>query len=201
MATVLRIGPADHGRPMTYEDYLVGDYEEGCQYELIDGKLYVSPVPNPAQNLVERWVIRKFDGYVERHSEVINFVTDKARVLVPERLEVTAAEPDLAAYHNFPLDLEWEEIRWEDYNPILVGEVLSREDPGKDLVRNVELYLQVPTIKEYWIFDPRKTASRPTMLVYRRRGQKWQRPIELAYGETYTTKLLPDFKLLVDPRR
>jgi hypothetical protein len=39
------------------------------------------------------------------------------------------------------------------------------------------------------------------MTVYRKRGSRWQRPIELAYGDRYTTKLLPDFELIVDPRR
>jgi hypothetical protein len=39
------------------------------------------------------------------------------------------------------------------------------------------------------------------MLVYRRRGKSWQRVIELAFGDTYTTKLLPGFRLVLDPRR
>src|SRR5687768_14222795 len=47
MSTMLRIGPHDHGREMTYEEFLAGDYEEGYKYELIRGELYVSPQPNP----------------------------------------------------------------------------------------------------------------------------------------------------------
>ena len=39
MATVLKIGPADHGRPMTLDEFQAGDYEEGYKYELIDGEL------------------------------------------------------------------------------------------------------------------------------------------------------------------
>jgi Uma2 family endonuclease len=37
---------------------------------------------------------------------------------------------------------------------VLVGEVVWEDDPDKDLVRNVELYLQVPSIREYWVLDP-----------------------------------------------
>jgi Uma2 family endonuclease len=85
-------------------------------------------------------------------------------------------------------------------SPILVVEVLSSDDPDKDLVRNVDLYHQVPTIKEYWVIDGRDDPNRPTLLVYRRHGRKW-RTYELAFGETYTTKLLPGFTLLLDPRR
>jgi hypothetical protein len=69
------------------------------------------------------------------------------------------------------------------------------------LIRNVRLYLRVPSIQEYWVLDGRPDPERPTLIVYRRRGQDWQAPIEIGYGETYTTRLLPGFKLLLDPHR
>jgi Uma2 family endonuclease len=78
--------------------------------------------------------------------------------------------------------------------------VLSLDDPDKDLVRNVELYSLVPTIKEYWILDTREDVEHPRLLVYRRgRGRKWQ---TLSYGprERYTTRLLPEFEILLDLR-
>jgi Uma2 family endonuclease len=99
------------------------------------------------------------------------------------------------------LDLDLREVRWQDVSPLLVGEILSLDDPDKDLVRNVQLYLQVPSIEEYWLLDTRGDPNRPTMRVYRRHGAKWRSPIELSYGDTYTTKLLPGFQLLLDPRR
>jgi Uma2 family endonuclease len=201
MATVLKIGPADHGRPLALDEFLVGDYQEGFQYELIDGKLYVSPVPNPPQGITEKWIYNKLERYSQAHPGIFNFVYNKTRVFVPGRLGITTPEPDVACYHDFPLDLPWEEILWQDWSPVLVVEVLSLDDPDKDLVRNVELYLQVSSIKEYWILDTRSSASRPTMLVYRRRGQRWQRVIEVNSGETYTTRLLPGFELVLDPRR
>jgi Uma2 family endonuclease len=200
MATVLKIGPADHGRPMSLDEFMAVGAEEGYQYELIDGKLYVSPRPNAPQGLVEKWIYRKLDRYSDQHPEVINLVHHAARVFVPDRPGVTNPEPDVAAYASFPLDLPWEDIEWQDVSPILVVEVLSLDDPDKDLVRNVELYRQVPSIKEYWVIDTRESVSRPTMQVYRRRGQRWQRVIEVRYGETYTTKVLPGFELVLDPR-
>jgi Uma2 family endonuclease len=201
MATILKIGPADHGRPIAYDDFKLAEWEEGYQYELIDGKLYVSPQPNLPQGRIEKWIYDKLNRYARKRPEVIDFVYNKARVLVPDRPGVTNPEPDVAAYHAFPLDEPMEEIDWEDVNPVLVVEVVSAEDPDKDLVRNVELYLRVPTIREYWIIDPREAPDRPTMLVYRRRGKSWQRAIEVGFGETYTTKLLPGFKLLLNPRK
>jgi len=199
MATVLKIGPADHGRPMTLDEFQNGDYEEGYQYELIDGKLYVSPLPEASQHWVEKWLLRKVEGYSEEHPEVVNYVANKARVFVPGRRGVTNPEPDLAAFRDYPLHQPIRTMRWRNVSPILVGEVLSIDDPDKDLVRNVELYLQVPTIKEYWVFDTREDPEHPSMRAYRRHGGKW-RVLDLSYGETYTTRLLPGFALKIDPR-
>jgi len=197
---MLKLGPADHGRRLTLEEFLGGDYAEGHKYELIDGKLYVSPQPNMPENAVERWLDRQLGAYADAHPDIINYVTSKARVFVPEREASTNPEPDLAAYHGIPDDVPDDELRWEDYTPVLVAEVLSGDDPDKDKVRNVELYLQVPAIKEYWLLDIRQGIEHLTMRVHRRHGKKW-RIHDLAHGETYTTKLLPEFELVLVPRR
>jgi Uma2 family endonuclease len=198
--TLLKLGPKHHGRALTLDEFWAADYQEGHQYELIDGKLYVSPVPNPPQNIVDQWIFTKILLYSREHPEVINYATNKGRVIVPGRPGATVPEPDLLAYRDFPLDQPFRTIRWQETHPILVGEVLSLDDPDKDLIRNVELYWQVPTIKEYWLFDTRQSADQPTLQVYRRSRFRW-RMIEVGYGEPYTTKLLPGFELLVDPRK
>ncbi len=200
IAAVLKLGPADHGRPMTLEEFETASALDGYQYELIDGKLYVSPEPNLPQGRVENWLFFKLGLYAQEHTEVINFVHFKARVFVPGRKGVTTPEPDLAAYRKFPLDRPFSKVRWQDVSPVLVAEVLSVDDPDKDLVRNVELYLQVPSIKEYWILDTtRDEPERPYLTVRRRFRGRW-RVLEFDPGTTYTTALLPGFKLLLDPR-
>jgi Uma2 family endonuclease len=199
MATAVKIGPADQGRPMTLDEFLSGDYQEGYHYEIIDGKLYVSPPPNLPEDFVERWLNGKLWLYSQQHPESINYVTPKSRVFVPGKARVTAPEPDLAAFHDFPLKRPIRTLRWQDASPVLVAEVLSKDDPDKDLVRNVELYLIVRSIKEYWLLDTREDPERPLMTVYRRHGKNW-RIIELAYGDRYTTRLLPGFELILDPR-
>lgn len=200
MATVTKLGPADHGRPMAYDDFMAGDYELGYKYEIIDGKLYVSPLPNAPEERVEGWIFRKLDRYSERRPDVLNYVSGKSRVFVSGRPGVTVPEPDVSAYRDYPFDLPSDELRWQDLRPCLVVEVLTGENPDKDLVRNVELYLLVPSIKEYWVIDSRESADRPTMIAFRRSGKRWVRK-DVAFGETYTTRLLPDFELLLDPRR
>src|SRR5207302_821737 len=116
----------------------------------------------------------------------------KARIFVPVQPPVTISEPDLAAYHDYPVRRGGRRLRWQQVSPILVGEVLSANDAHKDLIRNVQLYLQVPSIKEYWLLDGRENHDRPSMRVHRRHGKRW-RIIDLASGERYTTPLLPGF--------
>jgi Uma2 family endonuclease len=194
----LKLGPADHGRPLSLDEFMAGDYEEGYQYELIDGKLYVSPQPNQPEDSLEEWLLDQLKAYAREHPEIINHGTNKARVFVPNRPGVTCPEPDMAAYRNYPLRRRFRDLNWQEVSPILVVEVLSHDDPNKDLVRNAELYFQVPSIKEYWVLDSRVSAERPSMRAHRRHGKQW-RITELAAGDTYTTRLLPDFELLLDP--
>jgi Uma2 family endonuclease len=201
MTTQLYLTPRDQGRTLTLEEFLSAGSQEGYRYELIDGKLDVSPIPDFAHEFLRKWLEGHLDRYVERHPEVINRVQAPARVFVPNRPGGTTPEPDLAAYENVPLGRELDEIHWQELSPVLVAEILSEDTADKDLVRNRGLYLQVPSIREYWILDPRVSAERPTLTVYRRRGRRWQRPIPIAAGGTYTTRLLPDFALVLDPRR
>jgi Uma2 family endonuclease len=200
MATVMKIGPADRGRPMTLDEFLAGDYEEGYRYELIDGGLYVSPEPNLPEDWVKEWVLYKLKQFAQDNPKVLKHATGGARVFVPGHPRITCPEPDIAAYRRFPLRKRIRDLRWQDVSPILVVEVLSADDPKKDLIRNVALYREVPSIKEYWILDGRKDADYPRMTVYRRRGQAWQKPIEAGPGERYTTPLLPGFELVLDTR-
>jgi Uma2 family endonuclease len=199
MATVY-LTPADHGRPITLEEFEHALGQEGYRYELIGGKVEVSPTPNFPHALTVEWLQRLLDRYARRHGEVINYVSSHPRVFVPGEAPVTAPEPDVAAYRGVPLDEAPETIRWQDLKPVLVAEILSADAVDKDTVRNVELYLRVPSVREYWIIDGRVNARCPSMTVYRRRGRQWQRPIAVAAGDTYSTRLLPDFTLRLTPR-
>ena len=193
----LHLGPADHGRRLSYDEFMAADYQEGHKYEIIDGELYVSPIPNLPFDLLEKWLFHKLHDYSQTHQGIINHVTDKARIFVPDRPDVTVPEPDLAAYKRFPKGLPDEQLNWRNVSPILVAEILSPEDPGKDLERNVDLYSHVPSIKEYWVFDTRKSVALPVLRVYRRHARKWKELTVPPRG-TYTTRLLPGFKLVVD---
>jgi len=197
-----KLSPRDHGLPITDEELAISEFVQGFKYEVIEGRLYVSYEPDAPEDWVTQWLHGKLLLFSLAHAEIINYVSTKARVFVPmPRRGDTIPEPDLAAYLLLPKPSRIRGLNWREISPLLVAEVFSGGDPQKDLVRNVSLYERVPDIGEYWVIDISEDPDRPTMIVYRRRGTRWQRPIEVGYGETYTTKLLPGFKLLVDPHR
>lgn len=199
MATKLKIGPDDHGKRFTAEERRSADYVEGHKYEIIDGRIYVSPVPNAPAGWVEAWVLERLMLYSVSHRDVINYVHPKASVTVPGRPEETAPEPDVAAYHNYPRHLPPQEQDWRNVSPILVVEVMSEEEgEKKDLERNPELYRQVRSIREYWVLDTRASTAEPTLIVYRRQGRRWERLSDVPGGGTYTTSLLPGFTLTLN---
>jgi Uma2 family endonuclease len=195
-----RLGLADHGKRLRVSEFECAEYEDGYKYELIDGRLYVSPQAQEPENRLELWLFRKLLNFVDDHPEIINHASNKARVIIPGSRGRTTPEPDVAAYADYPLDEPLGRVKWEDVSPILVAEVLYASDPYKDLVRNVGLYLRVPSVREFWILDARDSPNEPILIVRRRHGRGWL-VREYRYGETYRTKVLPGFSLHIDPRR
>ena len=200
MTTVqLKLGPADHGRPLSLKAYEAAEYELGFNYEIIDGLLYVSPRGEVVDSVLENWLFWNLTQYEDAHPEIINFVTPKARVFVHARNKATVPQPDMTAYHDLPLDSDLRDIHWRDLNPVLVAEILVDGDAHKDLTRNPDLYLDVPSICEYWVLDGRDIPEEPTLIQHRRYGKRWL-VRSYTYRSTFTTKMLPGFILLIDPR-
>ena len=197
MATVLRIGPGDHGRPMTYDEFMARDYKDGYRYELIGGRLYVSPMPNLPHEWIVQHVVDALKSYLQRNQEMLDWVTTGSRVFVPGPGATTAPEPDVAAYRDFPRHRR-STADWRDVSPVLVVEVLGGEDDEKDLVRNPDLYFRVPTIEEYWVYDIREDSVRPKLRVYRRAPEGWEIR-DYDPDAVYRTPLLPGFEMPVTP--
>jgi Uma2 family endonuclease len=194
-----KLGPLDHGRRLALTTFEDADYVPGFKYEIIDGRLYVSPQPNPSECALENWLRDALTLYSAAHPEVINFVASKGRVFLPRRRRATIPEPDVAAYYGYPEDRFSRQLRWRDVTPILVAEVLVEGEFEKDLGRNPVLYLSVPSIQEYWVLNGSEEPSEPSLIQHRRRGKQWAITV-YPFGSTFTTKLLPGFKLDIDPR-
>ena len=164
---LLKLGPADAGRDLSEEDYLAAEYEPGHKYELIRGRLEVSPLPGVPQDCAEQWLFRHLLAYSLCHPHVINHVTNKACVRIIEAAEVSLPEPDISAYRDFPL-LEPEGVDWRDLSPVLVAEIISPGYAAKDLRRNPPLYLSQRSIQEYWVVDTRPGLRAAELVVHRR---------------------------------
>jgi Uma2 family endonuclease len=123
-------------------------------------------------------------------------VTRRSRVFVRRRKRTTASEPDVAAIREKPSGPGED---WRNLSPLVVVEIM-KENWKKDLVRNVELYGQIPSILEYWVIDIRDDVDDPTLHVYRRDSgdQDWT-PSYYPADAVYTTPLLPGFELPVTP--
>jgi Uma2 family endonuclease len=192
-----RLGPTDHGRELTYDQFLAGNYERGNKYELIDGRLYVSPAANYPHDWIEAHVSEALTLYKSLHPNVVQRISARSRVFVPGHRKTTCPEPDFAVYKTCP---PGRDVNWQDISPMIVVEIVSPDDPHKDYVRNVDLYQRVPSIREYWVFDRCGDSNGPTLTVYHRDSarQKWK-VSDFGPEDVYSTKLLPGFKLPVCP--
>ena len=189
---------ADHGRELTWDEFRTSDAALGSRYELIEGKVYVTPFPSMSHSSYCHWLFHLLDAYAIERPDILARVLSNPAIFVPDPNVMTFTRADIASYAVFAKRLI-RELDYRDYSPSLVVEVLSSDDPDKDLVRNRRLYLQTPRVKEYWILDPRGDEEELKLLAYRRRGRRWASCHTLAAGETYTTPMLPGFSLLLDP--
>jgi len=103
MATVrTRIGPADHGRKMTLEEFLEAEEEEGYRYELARGVLEVTEVPDDPHGQVVSNLQGAFHGYKSAHPGVIRRIGGggEFRLWVPEM--ASGRNPDAAVVFHLP---------------------------------------------------------------------------------------------------
>jgi Uma2 family endonuclease len=134
---IIAIGPEDHGREIALEDFEHAIGTEGYHYELIDGRIELSPLPDFVHDSFEVLLLGALMKYADLHPDITNYVTTKARVFVPARRRATCPEPDITLYRDVPLDQPPSQVNWRDLSPILVVEVLSPDNADKDLQRNV----------------------------------------------------------------
>jgi Uma2 family endonuclease len=191
MATVsapsaLRIGPADHGRRLTLEEFIEAESEEGWLYELARGVVEVTEVPGPWHGRIVLRLARLFLHYDEQHPGVIEYQAGggECRMRLPGM--VSDRHPDQAVY----LDPEPPGPKvWTRWVPHIVVEVVSPGGEHRDYVEKLEEYLRVG-VREYWVLDPEQRR----MHVLLRAGDVWEETIVPEAG-VYRTTLLPGLEV------
>lgn len=183
MATVtLRIGPADHGRRMTLDEFIEAETEDGWLYELARGIVVVTEVPGIHHGRIVMRISNLFTIYDYLQPGIINYraAGSDCRLRLPGM--VCDRHPDQAIY-LLP-DPKGRHL-WTKWVPQIVVEVVSRRREDRDYIEKREEYLRVGVI-EYWILDPRLRR----FLVLRRMGDTWME-IEVPIDGVYRTELLP----------
>lgn len=181
----LRITPADHGKPMSLDDFAQAEVQEGYLYELSRGVITVSDVPNRPHLIQVREIRQRFSDYRSIYPERIDTIAGSGECKILLSALESERHPDIAIYKFPPLD---EDDLWATWLPDIAIEVVSADSVHRDYVEKREEYLLFG-VREYWIVD----AARGEMLVLKRRGGKWTEKI-VKPPEVYETKLLPGFQ-------
>jgi Uma2 family endonuclease len=186
IATPLRIGPADHGRTMTLEEFLDAEEEEGYRYELARGVLEVSEVPNEPHGVVVANLYDSISRYRRDHPGVIYRYGggNEFRFWLPHM--VSGRNPDLGVVlRGAPKDWRGRRI------PALAAEVVSRGSVKRDYETKREEYLAYGLL-EYWIVDPLKRQ----VTVLTRRGDAWDEAV-FRDDQVIASLVLPGFATTV----
>ncbi|HEU5115980.1 MAG TPA: Uma2 family endonuclease [Isosphaeraceae bacterium] len=167
MATTsaVRIGPTDHGRRLTLEEYLDAEEVEGYAYELARGVLEVTQVPDDPHGLIEWFLFGRLRDYERDHPGVFFRVGggSSTRIVLPGL--VSGRNPDIAIVPGNALRDERGRRQ-----PAMVIEVVSegREAHDRDYMAKKQEYLAFGLL-EYWIVD--RFERKVTVLI--RRGDVW----------------------------
>jgi Uma2 family endonuclease len=184
--TLVIVGPEDHGRRMSLEDFDHAEVREGYRYELGRGVIQVSDVPGK-RHLKQWQVIRDtFLKYHLQHPGKIDTVVGGAEAKMLVGGFESERHPDLSVYLK---PAPGGDDIWATWVPEIVVEIVSRGSRRRDYEEKPEEYLAFG-VKEYWIVD----AAKEQMTVYRRvAGRRVTRVVE--GDKTYKTRMLRGFEL------
>ncbi|MEW6279160.1 MAG: Uma2 family endonuclease [Candidatus Eremiobacterota bacterium] len=132
-------------REWTYEDYLQLP-DDGNRYEIIDGRLYVSPAPSPYHQTLSRRV--QFWFYpleLAGQGQIFNAPVDLLMA------GATPVQPDLVFLG--PEQASMITRRALEGVPTLVVEILSASTAGRDRTIKCHKYASCG-VPHYWILDP-----------------------------------------------
>src|SRR5262245_210369 len=116
----VKIGPADHGRRMSLDDFEHAETAEGRLYELGRGVIIVSDVPNPSHLAQVTAIRRQLSAYDLAHpGRIYTIATGSECKILLSALD-SERHPDLAVYRTPPPGDE------SDVWYISVPEVVSR---------------------------------------------------------------------------
>ncbi len=184
----IKIGPADHGRAMSYDDFVAAEWTEGWLYELSRGIIDVTEVPGLPHGMIVYRVARLFFRHADAHPGVIRYQAGGGECRIRLPWMASDRHPDQAVY--LIRDPKGPGL-WARWVPAIVVEVLSKRGEHRDFVLKREEYRQMG-VSEYWILDRYAHA----MHVDRKVGDAWEELI-LGMDDTHRTDVLPGLEVSV----
>jgi Uma2 family endonuclease len=186
MATIqTRIGPADHGRRMTLDEFREAEEQPGYRYELARGVLHVVEVPGRRHWRVVDNLHEALSDHRRRVPQSIDLIGHGSDVRFRSPTLDSDRHPDLGvALVGDPVD-EFQRPR-----PSLVIEVVSPGNSarGRDYAEKAEDYLAIG-VREYWIVDP---ELRQVTVLLRVDGPAWEEAVALG-DRPIPSSVLPGF--------
>src|SRR5262249_26363005 len=129
--TTRRIGPADHGRRMTLDEFIEADFEEGWLYELARGVIDVTEVPAPDHGWIVDRITTLFVLYRENHPSRIRYRAGGGECRLRFPFMQSDRHPDQAIYFT---DAPSGRNPWARWVPALVVEVVSEGGEDRDYI-------------------------------------------------------------------
>jgi len=130
-------------RRATYDDYLQFP-DDGKRYEIVDGRIFVTPAPSTRHQFASKRLQRMLEDYFEHGRDALVFDAPLDVVLSNEDV----VQPDLAVVSRAQMSR-----RGIEGPPMLVVEILSPSRPDYDRVTKAGRYA-VLGVPHYWIVDP-----------------------------------------------
>lgn len=155
----------------TYSAYCALTPPDCYGYELLRGRLVVSPSPKRSHQRVVGRLFSRLQDHVLHHDLGEVYIAPFDVILDPENLDPEiVVEPDILFVCKARLDII------TDKNvmgaPDLVVEILSSGGERRDLIEKAELYA-ASGVPHYWVFDPDARTAETFVLdgdVYRKTG-------------------------------
>ena len=143
-------------RLTTYDDYRHLP-DDGKQYQIIGGELYMTPAPSTEHQRILLNLVRKIDPFV-RENKLGELLLAPVDVI----LSMTdIVHPDLVFVSRDRLNIITKKNIVEA--PDLVVEILSEHTESIDRKKKMTLY-EKHGVKEYWIVDPSKKVIEQLVL-------------------------------------
>jgi Uma2 family endonuclease len=133
----------------TYEDYR--RLPEGAPYELIGGKLVMTPSPGKRHQIVLKRLLKLLDKHVEEKDAGEVLCAPRDVYLAPTEVY----QPDILFVAKDRLEISAEDK--VNGAPDLIMEILSPSNAYYDLKKKFKAYEKYG-VKEYWIIDPEELS-------------------------------------------